>query len=146
MDDFNLPLILPGASVSKEKQTDIVIGVVVAAVVVALIAFIIILYFKRHYKEHYAKFLEPNDNFTVCSVDILYYFYYCSMHYWLCIASYVAYFFSNPPQDSIPTKLMQKQMHLFHIFIFEIFSASIFLYKASINCQKSRKIEKVKLN
>ena len=128
MDDFNLPLILPGASVSKEKQTDIVIGVVVAAVVVALIAFIIILYFKRHYKEHYAKFLEPNDNFTVCSVDILYYFYYYSMHYWLCIASYVAYFFSNPPQDSIPTKLMQKSKCTFFTSLYSKFLAHQFSY------------------
>lgn len=77
MDGFKLPLFLSGASLSKEKQTDIVIGVAVGAVLILLIAFIIILYYKRHYKEKYAKYLEPNDNFTVCSVDILYYFYYC---------------------------------------------------------------------
>ena len=80
MDGFKLPFFLSGASLSKEKQTDIVIGVVVGAVLILLIAFIIILIYKRHLKEKYAKYLEPNDNFTVCSVDILYYFYYCIMH------------------------------------------------------------------
>ena len=76
-----LPLFLPDALVSKEKQTDIVIGVAVGAVLILLIALILILYYKRHLKEKYAKYLEPNENFTVCSLDILYYS--CRLQYWL---------------------------------------------------------------